>query len=293
MLKLELHAHLSGSIDTEFLLELAKSSPDLKLDNEEIRFLRNYGGCNLNECFKLFGIIHKILQKHHLIEKSIAHVIEKFTEDGVFYLELRSTLREMENSSKLDYLIMILQSINDHHLVQNGRILVNFLVSIDRARGVDCGHDSIEALKKCQLLRPDIAKRIVGVDLSGNPHVGNLMEYASLLNSVRDLGLKTTVHFAEIEDIHEEWLCFLLEHIPDRIGHATALLTSSEDDSKKVSEVVAIVRERKIPIEACLTSNIKCQSVLNYQDHHFHKWFQMLHPIFLCVSCYATVSILI
>lgn len=40
---------------------------------------------------------------------------------------------------------------------------------------------------------------------------------------------------------------------------------------------------KKIPIECCLTSNVKCGTVKSYEDHHFKRLHEMKHPVVICV----------
>ena len=83
----ELHAHLSGSIPRQWLYNKAieKNIKNMNLD------LLNSLSPNLDECFQIFPIIHKILQsKKDLLEATEA-ALENFYHKDVNYLELRTT----------------------------------------------------------------------------------------------------------------------------------------------------------------------------------------------------------
>jgi adenosine deaminase len=72
----------------------------------------------------------------------------------------------------------------------------------------------------------------------------------------------------------------MLEFNPDRIGHGTCL----HPEQGGSDDLVASLQSKKIPLEVCLTSNVKCQTVESYEMHHFKEWYQMGHPIALCTD---------
>ncbi|VDP80387.1 unnamed protein product, partial [Echinostoma caproni] len=145
-------------------------------------------------------------------------VVEEFALDGVVYLELRTTLRPVPTCR--DYLHTVIQSLTSAPSVLNELIVVRLLVSIDRARGVEEAQKAVALAIEAAHSNPDL---VVGVDLSGNPNVGSLLDYVPMLNEARAHGLKTTVHLAEVPDQSSEWLAFLRSHVPDRLGHVTFL----------------------------------------------------------------------
>ncbi|XP_065198797.1 adenosine deaminase-like protein [Sycon ciliatum] len=45
-----------------------------------------------------------------------------------------------------------------------------------------------------------------------------------------------------------------------------------------------MVSKGRFPLEACLTSNVKCRTVTSYSDHHFLYWFSRGHPLCICTD---------
>ena len=80
--KVELHAHLHGSIRLTTLQELSNVA-SIPLDvHEEL---------NLEKCFKLFGVMHKIVSTIAIVKRIINEVIEDYMAENTIYLELRTT----------------------------------------------------------------------------------------------------------------------------------------------------------------------------------------------------------
>lgn len=40
----------------------------------------------------------------------------------------------------------------------------------------------------------------------------------------------------------------------------------------------------KIPLELCLTSNLKAKTVASYDQHHLKFWYEKRHPIAICTD---------
>lgn len=71
-------------------------------------------------------------------------------------------------------------------------ICVRLLLSIDRRETVQ------QALATVELAAASMHRGVVGIDLSGNPSVGQLETWLPALRLAREKGLKLTLHAAEV-----------------------------------------------------------------------------------------------
>jgi len=117
-------------------------------------------------------------------------------------------------------------------------------------------------------------RRVVGVDLCGDPAAGDMSAFVELFRIARAEGLGVTLHIAEERENSAAETKELLSCEPDRLGHATFL----DEEHKKV------VLARRTCIEICLTSNLLCKTVQRLQDHHIRYYLARNHPIAICTD---------
>ncbi|KAG8505249.1 Adenosine deaminase-like protein [Galemys pyrenaicus] len=283
--KVELHAHLNGSISSNTMKKLIAKKPDLKVHGR-MTVIDKGNKRTLEECFEMFPVIHQLTTGPEDILMITKDVIKEFADDGVKYLELRSTPRA-DNSTgmtKKTYVESVLEGIRQCK-EENLDVDVRYLIAIDRKAGPSVAKETVKLAEEYFLSTEDI---VLGVDLSGDPTIPNQTKETQVL----------------------------LDLLPDRIGHGT-FLNSSEGESL---DLVNFVRQHRIPLgkegedfkssrqpsapnffspqlatcmwrktfsfhlELCLTSNIKSQTVRSYDLHHFGFWYSIGHPSVICVS---------
>lgn len=275
--KVELHAHLNGSISSHTMKKLIAQKPDLKIHNQ-MTVIDKGKKRTLEECFQMFQTVHQLTSSPEDILMVTKDVIKEFADDGVKYLELRSTPRR-ENATgmtKKTYVESILEGIKQSKQ-ENLDIDVRYLIAVDRRGGPLVAKETVKLAEEFFLSTEGI---VLGLDLSGDPTVGQAKDFMEPLLEAKKAGLKLALHLSEIPNQKKETQ-ILLDLLPDRIGHGT-FLNSGERGSL---DLVDFVRQHRIPLELCLTSNVKSQTVPSYDQHHFGFWYSIAHPSVICVRC--------
>lgn len=115
--KVELHAHLNGSIRDSTIRELAEKQG---LSPEQLHFLSKSGTRSLPEGFKLFAVIHTITTSHAVITRITREVIEDCAADNIVHLELRTTpkARPEHDMTKASYCQAVLAGVEEYKLLQ-------------------------------------------------------------------------------------------------------------------------------------------------------------------------------
>lgn len=178
------------------------------------------------------------------------------------------------NITKDIYVQTILSCISTFNA--SNTMKTNLILSIDRRNDLDT------ALSVVSLAQKYRSKGVVGIDLCGDPAVGDVSIFQQAFKKAKSEGLKITVHFAEApQSSTSEELWKLLEYEPDRIGH----VINVPDDVKE-----EIVR-RKLGLELCLSCNVHANMITGtFGDHHFGWWRETGCPIALSVSGFLLTS---
>jgi len=115
-------------------------------------------------------------------------VLQDFQADGVVYLELRTTPRAMPsaNISKELYINTILDCITTSNA--SNVMKTNLILSIDRR------NDLPTALSVVDLAVKYRSQGVVGVDLCGDPAVGNISLFTPAFEKARSEGLNITMY---------------------------------------------------------------------------------------------------
>ncbi|KAM9645087.1 N6-Methyl-AMP deaminase isoform 3-T3 [Trichechus inunguis] len=274
--KVELHAHLNGSISSKTMRKLIAKKPDLKI-HDGMTVIDKGKKRTLEECFQMFQLIHQLTTSPEDILMVTKDVIKEFADDGVKYLELRSTPRREDATGMTEktYVESILEGIRQSKQ-ENLDIDVRYLIAIDRRGGPSAARKTVKLAEEFFL---STEETVLGIDLSGDPTVGQAKDFLEPLLEAKKAGLKLALHLSEIPNQKKETQ-MLLDLLPDRIGHGT-FLNSSEGGSL---HLVDFVRQHRIPLELCLTSNIKSQMVPSYDQHHFGFWYSIAHPSVICTD---------
>ncbi|XP_044016981.1 adenosine deaminase-like protein isoform X2 [Aphidius gifuensis] len=240
--KIELHAHLNGSVGTETLRKLQKIQNN-PVNDQLISEIKNFK--TLKECFRVFKIVHDLTDTIEAVYLATCDVIKDFHDDNVIYLELRTTPRAVNGKmTKNEYIKTIIKAIEDTSKVLSG-IIVKLLISVDRKQG---SLNADENIKLAIKFHEEYPKCVVGIDLSGDPEEGEAC--IKLFQDCRKVGLKIAAHCAEVPNENE--IVDILNFKPNRLGH-----------------------------ELCLTSNVKCATVPSYSEHHLGYLLKDKHPICL------------
>lgn len=250
----DLHRHLDGSLRWQTLREFAQQ--DALTVPKELAFR---AGMGLQEALARFAFTLSVLQSPQRVERVAAEICEDAASDGVRTLEIRFAPQLHQGAPVEAVVSAALRGI------------------AGRAGLILCGlYGESPAVFETLVEVGAKYAGVVGLDLAGGPAPGHryqMRDYAEAFGQAKAQGLGRTVHAAEGRDVGEIRQAIELLHA-QRIGHGTTLL----DDE----DIVAIVVERGITLEACPTSNVHTGAIARLNQHPLRQWLERGVRVCLC-----------
>ncbi len=218
--------------------------------------------------------IYRLLSTPAALARATRAVLQAFADDGVVYLELRTTPRALPSAPADAGIRVVLGVIDEWNSAEP--MAVRLILSVDRAKH---GPKEAEEIVDLALQLRDEGRPVVGLDVCGDP--ASRRPVAALRPAflrARAAGLPCVLHFAEIPSASVEEQHELLDWAPRRLGHA--IHTPPEIVDRIVAEGVGV--------EMCLSCNVLAgmlpgaeEGCPGIADHHFGEWWARGGPICL------------
>lgn len=259
--KAELHVHLDGSLRPETMLELAeKYGKPMPADDPEA--LRDYmhvkDARNLVEYLERFEITLSIMQTAESLERIAYELAEDLAKENVRYAEVRYSpvLNAREGLPLTEAVEAPLRGLK--------RAEAEFGI---RTALIICGIRNMDPATSRDLADLTVAfknRGVVAFDLAGAEYNYPAKKHKDAFFTVINKNMAATIHAGEAygaESIHQA-LHYCKAH---RIGHGTRLF---EDP-----DLMRYVRDFRIPIEICLTSNVQTRAVASFAEHPVRQYY--------------------
>lgn len=250
----ELHLHLEGSVEPETLLEL-----DPALTRQEIGealqytdfegFIRSYVWVNR----KLRGPADYALIARRLFERLAAQ--------GICYAEI--TLSAGVILWKKQDLAAVFKALAEE--AARSPIPISWILDATRQWGADAAKPVFD------FAADHLADGVAAIGLGGFEEQGPATWYADLYREARERGLRLTCHAGETTGPQAVWDALAIG--AERIGHG---IRAIED-----AALCKMLRERDLPLEICVTSNVRTGAVTSLKDHPIRRLFDAGVPIII------------
>ncbi|EMJ5873086.1 adenosine deaminase [Clostridioides difficile] len=261
--KIDLHCHLDGSVRVETMLDIAiKEKIDLPSNNmDEIKKLAkvSFNCTSLDEYLEKFDLPLKVMQSKENLKRITFELLEDASRENVKYIEIRFAplLHTQKGMSVKNIIEGIIEGIREAESIYD--IKGNLILGCMRTM------TSKEALLVIEEGKSFVNKGVVAVDLCGPEKEGFCKEYKDVFKLARECGYKVTIHAGEAAS-GENVLDAINILKADRIGHGVKI-----KDHKKAYN---LVKDKKILLELCPTSNVQTKTVDSYEVHPFYTFYK-------------------
>ena len=260
--KAELHVHLDGSLRPGTLIDLGKQyGVDLpRTEASELgEFMHVADARNLVEYLDRFAITLSVMQTEEALERIAYELAEDLAGEGVRYAEIRycpalHTEQGVTHEAAVEAPLRGLRRAEQEHPIRTGLIV--------------CGLRHLPPESATEMAELAVRFRdagVVGFDLAGAEAGNPPTDFQQAFDTAADASLAITIHAGEAagadsigEAVHR---CRA-----NRIGHGTRLF---EDPT-----LLAYLRDFRIPIEICLTSNEQTRAVESVAEHPLPRYLE-------------------
>ena len=249
-----MHVHLDGSVEPETLLEI-----DPSLTPEEIAARTAY--TDFVGFIQSFVWVNQRLRTPEDYARVARRLFEQLQAQGVTYAEV--TL----SAGVILWKQLPFAPIYDALLREGARSRVKVLWILDAVR--QFGPEPAKPV--FDLAAERVGDGVVAIGLGGDEERGQALLFKDLYSEARDRGLRLTCHAGEIAGPRSVWEA--LDIGSERIGHGIR----SIDDPALVEHLAT----KKIPLEICLSSNLRTGAVKSLAEHPVKRLYDAGVPIIL------------
>jgi adenosine deaminase len=256
-----LHDHLDGGLRSSTIIDLAAEYgydglPSTDPDELAAWIRRGADRKSLELYLETFAHTVGVLQERDAIIRVAAECAEDLAADGIVYAEVRYapelsterglTLDEVIEANLEGFRIGAARAAAAGH-----RISMKVLVTAMRqaARSVDAG--------------------VVGFDVAGPEKGYPPTRYLDAFDHIRRENFHITIHAGESFGLPSIWEALQFAGA-ERLGHGVRIVDDievREDGTVHLGRLAAFVRDRRVPLELCPTSNVHTGATASIADH--------------------------
>ncbi|NMI02323.1 adenosine deaminase [Pseudonocardia acidicola] len=269
--KVLLHDHLDGGLRPATVVELADAIGYTALptrDPEELAgwFLGAAHSGSLVRYLETFGHTVAVMQTPEALARVAAECAEDLAADGVVYAEVRFAPElHVEQGLDLDQVV--------EAVLEGFRIGTARAATAGRSIRIGCLLTAMRhAARSREIAELAVRYRdvgVVGFDIAGAEKGFPPTRHLDAFEYVRQQNAHVTIHAGEAFGLPSIW-----EAIQwcgaDRLGHGVRIvddITVASDGTAKLGLLAAYVRDTRIPLEMCPTSNVHTGAAPSLAEH--------------------------
>lgn len=259
--KAELHLHLEGTISPETLVELSRRRPAGQaevLTLETVQAMYQY--TDFTGFLLAFKAITEQLQTAEDYELVTLRMLEKLHLQGVAHAEVYVSVGVVYYWRRTEF-EPLFAGMERARIEAEARWGITCYWIFDAVRhfGPD---EAARVFRKAAEMRAEFPS-IIGIGIGGDERRTGAEPFRELYAEAREAGLRLTAHAGETVGSGGIWGALNIG--AERIGHALSAVTDPE--------LMAVLSERQIPLEICITSNLRTASCPSLPEHPVRSYF--------------------
>jgi aminodeoxyfutalosine deaminase len=256
--KTELHLHLEGTVTPETLVELSQRHDDQGMALEEARSLYHY--TDFTGFLLAFKAVSERLRTPEDYELITYRMLQRLAAQGVVHAEAYVSVGVVYYWRRIEFepLFYAMEAARVRAEQEFG-ITLYWIFDAVRHFGPE---EAARVFRKAAELR-NTWPSIVGIGIGGDERRTGAEPFHELFQEAKDAGLRLTAHAGETMGPESIWAALNIG--AERIGHA---LSAQLD-----RDLMEVLAERQVPLEICVTSNLRTGCCPTLEDHPVRRYF--------------------
>src|ERR1700758_2329037 len=256
--KAELHLHLEGTVTPETLVELSERHPAGRLTLDQASALYRY--VDFTGFLMAFKAITERLLTPDDYELITWRMARALVAQGVVHAEVYVSVGVVYYWRRVEF-EPLFAGMERARLRAERELGITILWIFDAVRhfGVE---EAARVFRKAAEMHREHAS-IVGIGIGGDERRTGAEPFRELYAEASEAGLRLTAHAGET--VGPEGIWGALNIGAERLGHG---LSAQHD-----AELMEVLAERQVPIEICITSNVRTGSCVSLPEHPVRRYF--------------------
>jgi adenosine deaminase/aminodeoxyfutalosine deaminase len=256
--KAELHLHLEGTITPETLVDLSQRHDGHPLTLEQAQAIYHY--TDFTGFMMAFKAVAERLRTAEDYELIAYRMLERLSRQGVIHAEVYVSVGVVYYWKKMDFDPLFVGMERGRKRAEADFGVTAYWI-FDAARQFGA-EEAARVFRKAAELRGEHPS-IIGIGIGGDERHTGADPFRELYAEARDAGLRLTAHGGET--VGPEGIWGALNIGAERIGHSLSAIHDAE--------LMSVLSERQVPIEICISSNVRTGCLPVLEDHPVRRYF--------------------
>jgi adenosine deaminase len=264
--KVLLHDHLDGGLRPATIVELAEETGYDALpttDPDELAEWMTRGASRKDLVLYLETFAHTVgvMQTREALSRVAQECVEDLAADGIVYAEVRyAPEQHLEGGLGLDEVVEAVQEGVARGVERTGIRIGTLLTAMRTAA---------RSLEIAELAVRWRDRGVVGFDIAGAEAGFPPTRHLDAFERVRRENFHLTIHAGEAFGVPSIWEALQLCGA-ERLGHGVRIVDDievSSDGEARLGRLAHLVRDRRVPLELCPTSNVHSGAAPSIAEH--------------------------
>ncbi|MFC2081562.1 adenosine deaminase [Candidatus Bipolaricaulota bacterium] len=254
--KAELHLHLDCSLSYDVV---SRIDPSITIKEYREDFIAPPKCVDLTDYLTRAPSSFPLMQTEEHLRLVTLDLFDQLRNDNVLYAEIRFAplLHTEQGLSPHEVVTAVEEAVSDavRSTGVEARIILCTLRYYSRAQSLETVH----------LLEDFSGTHVAGFDIAADRPGNVIDEHVAAFQYAHDQGIPFTAHVGETRGLENVWDT-IRTYAPSRVGHGVCSIQDPE--------LLELLRERRIHLEACPSCNVQTDCYATYADHPIDRLYR-------------------